>query len=177
MGVSINTRNVSFHERFIIREIMPSVLMNVLSSTLTFRHTVLPIKVVSLDNLDVISPTQKRNKMIFCPVHVLLVLSGSYYVYLDLSCPVGQVWPCPVLYLLQSLKHTVLFTQFEQSVLSSCRLNHWHILTERLFLVCFLLIYRSTSSKKVGGSYCLCSKDLFLQTVPKVRTELEKKGI
>lgn len=62
IGVSINTRNVSFHERFIISEIMPSVLMNVLSSTLTFRHTVLPIRVVSLDNLDVISPAQKKNR-------------------------------------------------------------------------------------------------------------------
>lgn len=75
MGVSINTRNVSFHERFIIREIMPIVLINVLSSTLTFRHTVLPIKLVSLDNLDVISPerenVKKLTSVLFCSVQFL----------------------------------------------------------------------------------------------------------
>lgn len=77
MGVSINTRNVSFHERFIIREIMPIVLMNVLSSTLTFRHTVLPIKLVSLDNLDVISPDRENvyrlSSVLFCSCLICLV--------------------------------------------------------------------------------------------------------
>lgn len=65
MGVSISTRNVSFHERFNIREIMPSVLRKVLSSTLAFRHTVLPIRLVSLDSLDVISPAWKINKSLY----------------------------------------------------------------------------------------------------------------
>lgn len=41
---------------------MPTVLMKVLSNTLTFKHTVLAVRVVSLDNLDVISPAQKIRK-------------------------------------------------------------------------------------------------------------------
>lgn len=71
MGVSISTRNVSFHDRLNIREIMPIVLMNVLSNTLTFRHTVLPIRVVSLDNLDVISPARRKTKLL-CSIFSLL---------------------------------------------------------------------------------------------------------
>lgn len=71
MGVSISTRNVSFHERFNIREIMPSVLRKVLSSTLAFRHTVLPIRLVSLDSLDVISPAWKINKSLYWSHSVL----------------------------------------------------------------------------------------------------------
>lgn len=75
-GVSIRTRNVSFQDRLIIREIIPTVLMNVLSSTLTLRHTVLAMRVVSLDNLDVTSPTHTMNEnMFFCPDPVSSVLS------------------------------------------------------------------------------------------------------
>lgn len=76
IGVSISTRNVSFHDRFIIREIIPSVLMKVRSSTLTFRHTVRPISVVSLDNLDVMSPAQ--NTFTFCSRHVSYVLLSPF---------------------------------------------------------------------------------------------------
>lgn len=102
MGTSINTRNVSFQERFIIREIMPSVLMNVLSSTLTLRHTALPIRVVSLDNLDVISPTQKiqsLHSVLFC-CSVMFLFYDNLMFY-NASCPVFIVscldlfhWPC-----------------------------------------------------------------------------------
>lgn len=98
IGVSINTRKVSFHERFIIKEIMPSVLMNVLSSTLTFRHTVLPIRLVSLDNLDVISPAQKWKEISL----LFLILSHSILSSFFLPCLILSLfvlsWPdliCP----------------------------------------------------------------------------------
>lgn len=97
MGVSINTRNVSFHERFIIREIMPIVLINVLSSTLTFRHTVLPIKLVSLDNLDVISPerenVKKLTSVLFCSVQFLF-FSLSRCVLFCLAWSVLSIMSC-----------------------------------------------------------------------------------
>lgn len=80
IGVSISTRNVSFHERLNIREIMPIVLMNVLSNTLTFRQTVLPIRVVSLDNLDVISPARRKKKGYFVPSSVYYVTNGSGFI-------------------------------------------------------------------------------------------------
>lgn len=91
MGVSINTRNVSFHERFIIREIMPIVLINVLSSTLTFRHTVLPIKLVSLDNLDVISPERENVKKLSSYLQFLTFSLSLFIVLSCLICPVQYV--------------------------------------------------------------------------------------
>lgn len=123
MGVSINTRKVSFHERFIIREIMPSVLMSVLSSTLTFRPTVLPIKLVSLDNLEVTSPAQKMFghhllscsfvlvqsvSFILCPILLCLACLVQYVMSgLALSCPVLQ---CPVfIYAMSSLDLKLLY--------------------------------------------------------------------
>lgn len=80
IGVSISTRNVSFHERLNIREIMPIVLMKVLSNTLTFRHTVLPIRVVSLDNLDVISPARRKKKGHCVPSSVYYVTNCSGFI-------------------------------------------------------------------------------------------------
>lgn len=82
MGVSISTRNVSFHDRVIIREIMPIVFMNVLSSTFTLIPTVLPIKSVSLDNLDVISPdTENVWRNYFSPALFCLISFFSLVLY------------------------------------------------------------------------------------------------
>lgn len=59
-GVSISINNVSFQERLIIRYNMPRVLIRVRRRTLTFRATARLIKVVSVDNLEVISPERHR---------------------------------------------------------------------------------------------------------------------
>lgn len=58
-GVSISISSVSFHERLSIRYNIPSVLIMVRRRTLTFRATARPIRVVSVESLDVISPERQ----------------------------------------------------------------------------------------------------------------------
>lgn len=58
-GVSISISNVSFQERLTIRYNMPRVLIRVRRRTFTFRATARPIKAVSVDSLDVISPERQ----------------------------------------------------------------------------------------------------------------------
>lgn len=143
IGVSISTRNVSFHERFIIREIMPSVLMNVLSSTLTFRHTVLPIRVVSLDNLDVISPAQKinRNDILFCPVLLCSTLICLFLLHpFVLLYSVLFIFPCLVHYVMSGL--VLSFPEMSCLVLT-------------LYMSCLVLIC----------SVFMCTEKLFIQHI------------
>lgn len=62
MGVSIIMSRVSFQDRLIMSDSIPTVLMRVLSKTLTFRANARAILVVSVDSLDVMSPTRVEVK-------------------------------------------------------------------------------------------------------------------
>ena len=155
MGVSINTRNVSFHVRVIIRKIMPIVLMNVLSSTLTLIPTVLPIKLVSLDNLDVISPDRENVKgndfspVLFCSVQFCTAL---------LSCPIlSYLFLLSSLVLLNPLVHYVMFVLILPSLALCFYIKH-------PVLTCLILSFTSTEKLFIHHNHmsysrwltCLC---------------------
>ena len=72
--------------------------------------------------------------------------------------------------------HCLLYARVGWSSLSARRLNHWRILIYKCILgllPSYLLTY---ISQKSTASYNLRSQDLFLLSVPKVRTELGKKA-
>lgn len=121
MGVSISTRNVSFHDRLIIREIIPIVLINVLSITLTFRHTVLPVRLVSLDNLDVISPScENKNCLILFCCYILYYLSLHVWQEWILIClPVFMISKNPISCLVKALNNFTLILHVNELMAQS----------------------------------------------------------
>lgn len=126
---------------------MPSVLMNVLSSTLTFRHTVSPIELVSFDNLHVISPTQK------------IIINYLLFNYYLLSCSVMFFVPallCHVSSLvLLCLAWSVTSVQSCISVMFSldptCSVLHvrWEIICTEYLHVTFKEPYLSLLSRRI----------------------------
>lgn len=60
------------------------------------------------------------------------------------------------------------------SALSTCRLNHWHIVIYKVILGLLPSYLRLNIFQKSMGSYCLRSQDLFLLSIPKAHTKLEK---
>ena len=72
--------------------------------------------------------------------------------------------------------HCNLYTRVGWSSLTTCRLKHWHILIYKAILGALPPYLRMYINRTCTGSYRLRSENFFLLTVPKVRTELGKRG-
>lgn len=72
--------------------------------------------------------------------------------------------------------HCSLYAQVGWFALSTRRLHHWHILIYKTILGVLPSYLQKYVIRKSTGTYQLRSEDLFLLTVPKVRTELGKRA-